>query len=62
MVEEALEGRLCVVYQFPAKREKVTKGQGVGAWASLTSAIAYIGQGQMCHDPQDKEGRSRRPE
>ncbi len=62
MVEEALEGRLCVVHQFPSKREEVTAGQEVGAWASLTLAIACVGQGRRCHDPQGKEGGNTRTE
>jgi hypothetical protein len=62
MEEEAEEGRLCVVHQFPSKRKEVTKGKRVGAWTSLTLAIACIGQGRRCHDPHDKEGGNRRPE
>jgi hypothetical protein len=43
MVEEALEGRLCVVHQFPSKREEVTKGKRVGgAWASLNRRLPVM--------------------
>ncbi len=42
MAEEALEGRLCVVHQFPSKIEEVTKGKRVGAWASLNKRLPIM--------------------